>query len=58
MPVRIVLSQGQSSDETIAPTLIEGLKPDRDLVADRVYDARSIIDLVEALRTGSHPDPP
>ena len=31
MPVRIVLSQGQSSDKTIAPTLIEGLKPDRDL---------------------------
>jgi hypothetical protein len=48
MPVRIVLSQGQSSDKTIAPTLIEGLKPDRDLVADRGYDARAIIDLVEA----------
>jgi transposase len=56
MPVRIVLSQGQSSDKTIAPTLIEGLKTDRDLVADRGYDAPAIIDLVEA--RGGHPDLP
>ena len=48
MPVRIVLSQGQSSDKTIAPILIESLKPERDLVADRGYDARAIIDLVES----------
>ena len=54
MPVRIVLSQGQSSDKTIAPTLIEGLKPNRDLVADRGYDARAIIDLVEARGGRAH----
>jgi transposase len=54
MPVRIVLSQGQSSDKTIAPTLIEGLKPDRDLVADRGYDARAIIDPVEARGGRAH----
>ncbi len=54
MPVRIVLSQGQSSDKTIAPTLIEGLKPDRDLVADRGYDARAIIDLVESRGGRAH----
>ena len=54
MPIRIVLSQGQSSDKTIAPTLIEGLKPDRDLVADRGYDARAIIDLVEARGGRAH----
>jgi transposase len=47
MPVRIVLSQGQSSDKTIAPILLEGLKPERDVIADRGYDARAIIDLVE-----------
>lgn len=47
MPVRLVLSQGQSSDKTVAPMLLEGLKPGRDLVADRGYDARAIIDLVE-----------
>jgi transposase len=54
IPVRIVLSQGQSSDKTIAPTLIEGLKPDRDLIADRGYDARAIIDLVEARGGRAH----
>ena len=58
MPVRIVLSQGQSSDKTIAPTLIDGLKPDRDLVADRGYDARAIIDLVEAPVAGPTSRPP
>ena len=54
MPVRIVLSQGQSSDKTIAPILLEGLKPDRDLVADRGYDARAIIDLVESRGGRAH----
>jgi transposase len=47
MPVRIVLSQGQSSDKTVAPSLIEGLAPQRDLIADRGCDARAIIELVE-----------
>ncbi|MGX4804750.1 transposase [Bradyrhizobium guangdongense] len=41
MPVRIVLSQGQSSDKTVAPPLIEALEPGRDLIADRGYDARA-----------------
>ena len=54
MPVRIVLSQGQSSDKTIAPILIESLKPERDLVADRGYDARAIIDLVESRGGRAH----
>jgi transposase len=54
MPVRIVLSQGQSSDKTVAPSLIEGLKPRRDLVADRGYDARAIIDLVESRGGRAH----
>ena len=54
MPVRIVLSQGQSSDKTVAPVLIEGLKPDRDLSADRGYDARAVIDLVESRGGRAH----
>lgn len=54
MPVRLVLSQGQSSDKTVAPLLIDGLKPDRDLVADRGYDARAIIDLVESRGGRAH----
>lgn len=54
MPVRIALSQGQSSDKTVAAMLIEGLKPDRDLIADRGYDARAIIDLVESRGGRAH----
>jgi transposase len=54
MPVRIVLSQGQSSDKTVAPILLEGLKPKRDLIADRGYDARAIIDLVESRGGRAH----
>lgn len=46
LPVRIVLSQGQASDKAAVPALIEGLAPGRDLVADRGYDARAILDLV------------
>ena len=54
MPVRIVLSQGQSSDKTVAPILLKGLKPKRDLIADRGYDARAIIDLVESRGGRAH----
>ena len=54
MPVRILLSQGQSSDKTVAPTLIEGLKPQRDLIADRGYDARALVALVESRGGRAH----
>jgi len=35
MPARIVLSQDQSSDKTLAPILLEGFKPERDRIPDR-----------------------
>ena len=54
MPVRIVLSQGQSSDKTVAPAVLEGLTPGRDLVADRGYDARALVDLVESRGGRAH----
>src|SRR5690348_16856760 len=54
MPVRIVLSQGQSSDKTVAPPLIEAIEPGRDLIADRGYDARALIDLVESRGGRAH----
>nr|WP_234832342.1 IS5 family transposase [Rhodopseudomonas palustris] len=46
LPVRIVLSQGQSSDKTIAPMLIEALRPGGELIADRGYDAKPLVKLV------------
>ena len=35
MPVRVMPSQGKSSDRTFRPMLIEALKPRRALVADQ-----------------------
>jgi transposase len=54
MPVRIVLSQGQSSDKTVAPLLIETLKPGGDLVADRGYDAQALVELVRSRGGRAH----
>ena len=54
MPVRITLSQGQSSDKTVAKPIIESIAPGRDLVADRGYDARALIDLVESRGGRAH----
>jgi transposase len=48
LPLRIVLTAGQASDKAAVAELIQGLAPDRDLVADRGYDARAILDLVAA----------
>ena len=47
LPVRLVLSQGQASDKAAVPALLSGLPPDRDVIADRGYDASTIIDLVQ-----------
>ena len=52
--MRLVLSPGQASDKTLAPAVIEGLATGRTLVADRGYDARTIIDLVESRGGRAH----
>lgn len=46
LPVRLLITAGQSSDKTAVPALLEGLPPARALVTDRGYDSRAIIDLV------------
>jgi transposase len=48
-----VLSPGQASDKAYVSELIAGLKP-TDLVADRGYDARAVIDLVTSLGGMAH----
>ena len=47
LPVRLVLSQGQASDKAAVPELLDGLPTDRDVIADRGYDARAIIAFVQ-----------
>ena len=54
LPLRIVLSAGQASDKAAVEALIDGLKPAGALVADRGYDARAVIDMVEARGGRAH----
>ena len=54
LPLRIVLTPGQAHDVIAVPALIEGLAPARDLVADRGYDAQSVVDMVAATGTRPH----
>ena len=53
-PVRLVLSAGQASDKTIAPTLIETLPPAKAFIADRGYDARALVEMVNARGGQAH----
>ena len=54
LPVRLVLTPGQASDKTTFPQLIEGLSLARDVVADRGFFARTIIELIEAGGAAAH----
>jgi transposase len=54
LPVRLILTPGQASDKTTFPQLIEGLSLARDVVADRGFFARSIIDRIEAGGATAH----
>jgi transposase len=54
LPVRLLLTPGQASDKTTLPSLIEGLRPAREAIADRGYSARSIIDRFAARGTTAH----
>lgn len=45
LPIRLLLSPGQSSDKEGAVPLIRSLTRSRELVADRGYDARALIEL-------------
>jgi transposase len=54
LPVRLLLTPGQASDKTTFPALIDGLPLARDVVADRGFFARAIIDLIEAGGARAH----
>lgn len=48
-----MLSQGQASDKAAVAALVEGMRP-QDVVADRGYDARAVLDLVAARGGRAH----
>lgn len=54
LPVRLVLTPGQASDKTTFPVLIEGLRLAPDVVADRGFFARTIIERIEAEGANAH----
>src|ERR1043166_9193888 len=45
LPRRIVLTAGQAHDGSAVPELLQGLPPDRDVVADRGYDSNATLEL-------------
>ena len=54
LPVRLVISPGQASDKTIAPSLLANLPAAQALVADRGYDAQAILNLVRQAGGEAH----
>lgn len=48
LPIRLALTSGQASDKEAAVPLIESLRRTRDLVADRGYDAKALIELAQS----------
>jgi len=56
LPVRIILTAGQSSDMTAVPELLAGLPVPTTVVADRGYDSNAVLDLIRA--SGAEPSIP
>lgn len=54
MPVRLLVTPGQSSDKTAVPELVNGLPAARALVADRGYDSRAILELIASTGGQAH----
>ena len=53
LPVRIILTAGQSSDMTAVPDLLAGLPTPITVVGDRGYDSNAVLDLIRA--SGAEP---
>jgi transposase len=48
LPVKLMLTPGQASDKATAPALVTALPAASAFVGDRGYDARDLVDLVNA----------
>lgn len=53
-PIRLGLSQGQASDKGVGAELIASLTRTRHVVADRGYDARALVEQIEAIGATAH----
>ena len=54
LPIRIALTPGQASDKEAAVPLIKSLNRTCDLVADRGYDAKALIELAASQSVRAH----
>ncbi len=54
LPIRFVVTPGQASDKTTAPILLDGLPLAPDIVADRGYSAKALIDWCAARGATAH----
>ncbi|WP_407646482.1 IS5 family transposase [Henriciella aquimarina] len=54
LPIRLALSPGQASDKATGAALIASLRQARHVVADRGYDARALIEQIEAAGAEAH----
>jgi transposase len=54
LPIRLALTPGPASDKEAAAVLIASLTKTQDLVADRGYDARTLIDLARTRGARAH----
>ena len=54
LPLAITLSPGQASDKAAVAALLAAHPAPGDVVADRGYDARAILDLIEACGGRGH----
>lgn len=54
LPIRLALTPGQASDKEAAVGLIASLTKTSDLVADRGYDARALVDLAQIHGVRAH----
>jgi transposase len=52
--VRLLLTQGQTSDKTTVPDLVAPLALTGDVVADRGYFGRAVIEAIEAVGATAH----
>ncbi len=54
LPVRFVLTPGQASDKTTTPELVRPLALSGDVVADRGYFGRAVIEAIQASGATAH----
>ena len=54
LPIRLALSQGQAGDKSAGAELISTLRRARHVVADRGYDARALVEQIEAMGATAH----